>query len=121
MSPKIPEDDQTAKWQKLRFQLHTVAAAILALLVTLNVIDQATSEDWIEVTTQVLGIIGLLLPLVMSILARRNSNPATTAVLPVPVDQVQNLQTSGGDLVAGPASTYKTGTVIPSPNGDELI
>ncbi len=119
VDPNATTDD-SVRWQGLRNRIYAIAVAVAALLVALNVIDQATSAQWLNIATLALNIGGLVYGLVVAELARRNSDPGKVAVLPTPAADVEAVFTTNGDTVAGPASTLKTGTVLEG-DGDEAV
>lgn len=99
------------KWQEIRNKIYGVAAPLGTILVTLGATDAGTVEEGTQILDQVLTLGGSGVLLFGVIMAFVKSLPSRTTTLDIPSAKVAEVLKTNGEVVAGPASDVKTGTV----------
>jgi hypothetical protein len=107
------------KWQEIRNKIYAVATVVLLLLVTLGWIDQARSDEAVNIVNIALQIAGEVITLYGMVLAWWKSRPSKVTTIELPSKVVSEVITTDSKVVAGPASASKTGTVLAE--GDKLF
>lgn len=99
------------KWQSVRNKIYAVIGSVLGILVVLAVVDQASSDLILGLADDGLDIVGQAVGLVGTALAWWKSRSSVT-VLSIPAASVDTVQTIDGSVVAGPANSAQTGTIL---------
>lgn len=98
--------------QELRNKLYAVLGSIIAILVVLGVVNQATADEALNLATLVLDNVEGILALVGLIVAFVKSLPSKVTTIDVPRADVELVVTTDNTALAGPASPAADGTVL---------
>jgi hypothetical protein len=98
--------------QELRNKVYAVASLVLALLITLGVVDQAHADEALTLTNGILDLVGQGFALAGLIVAFVKSLPSKTTTIDLPKAVVDSVNTTEGVVVAGPANALPDGTVL---------
>lgn len=99
------------KWQEIRNKIYGVAAPLGTILVTLGATDAGTVEEGTQLLDQALTLGGAGILLFGTILAFVKSLPSRVTTINVPANKVVEVLKTNGEIIAGPANKYTTGTV----------
>jgi hypothetical protein len=98
--------------QELRNKIYGTVTGVFGLLVTLGVVDQATSDQATTITTAGLDLAPEVIGFLSSLLAFVKSMPSRVTTLETPKHHVAEVVDPHGFVTAGPASPRPDGTLL---------
>lgn len=109
------------KWQEIRNKIYAVAGVIALLLMTLGIIDEAQSDEAVNIVNLILQLVGEGITLYGLVLAWWKSLSSKVTTIEIPSKNVSEVILTDGKVLAGPANPSTTGSVLMEPGENDKL